>query len=97
MHLGRVHADPVRSNIALSAAPEQRHQFCGILRRPAFAIVVWPGSHYCSGMKPNYQYEKRQRELEKKKKKAEKELKKTTVPETPPVPETVVPQDKTKD
>ncbi|WP_018506587.1 hypothetical protein [Thiobacillus thioparus] len=48
-------------------------------------------------MKPNYQYEKRQRELEKKKKKAEKELKKTTVPETPPVPETVVPQDKTKD
>ncbi|MBN8778157.1 MAG: hypothetical protein HZY77_16715 [Thiobacillus sp.] len=46
-------------------------------------------------MKPNYQYEKRQRELEKKKKKAEKALKKATVPETPPAPETVVPQDRT--
>lgn len=33
-------------------------------------------------LKPNYQYEKRQRELEKKKKKAEKELRKT-VPPTP--------------
>jgi len=36
-------------------------------------------------LKPNYQYEKRQRELEKKKKKAEKELnKKTSTAETPP-------------
>jgi len=83
------------SNIAPSAVPNQRRQFCGILRRLASAIVVWPGAHYCSGMKPNYQYEKRQRELEKKKKKAEKALKKATVPETPPVPETVVPQDRT--
>ena len=31
--------------------------------------------------KPNYQFEKRQRELEKKKKKAEKAQKKATVPE----------------
>ncbi|MBW8371567.1 MAG: hypothetical protein K0M66_11450 [Thiobacillus sp.] len=34
-------------------------------------------------MKPNYQYEKRQRELEKKKKKAEKEHKKSATAETP--------------
>ena len=39
-------------------------------------------------MKPNYQYEKRQRELEKKKKKAEKELKKGAPAETPPEAET---------
>lgn len=45
-------------------------------------------------MKPNYQYEKRQRELEKKKKKAEKELKKATTPEAPAVPEPAIPQDK---
>lgn len=62
-----------------------------------FAIVVWPDSHYCSGMKPNYQYEKRQRELEKKKKKAEKEHKKAVPTETPPEPETVIPQDTTQD
>lgn len=65
-----------------------------------FAIVVWPDSHYCSGMKPNYQYEKRQRELEKKKKKAEKEHKKAIAAETPPAPETpetVVPQDTAQD
>jgi hypothetical protein len=36
--------------------------------------------------KPNYQYEKRQRELEKKRKKAEKELKKTS-DATPAPPE----------
>jgi len=35
--------------------------------------------------KPNYQYEKRQRELEKKKKKAEKALKKTSPGEDSPV------------
>ena len=35
--------------------------------------------------KPNYQFEKRQRELEKKKKKAEKAQRKVTAPEpTPP-------------
>jgi hypothetical protein len=34
-------------------------------------------------LKPNYQYEKRQREMEKKKKKAEKEQKKAAVAETP--------------
>jgi len=62
-----------------------------------FAIVVWPDSHYCSGMKPNYQYEKRQRELEKKKKKAEKEHRKAVANETPPAPETVIPQDTTPD
>jgi hypothetical protein len=32
-------------------------------------------------LKPNYQFEKRQRELEKKKKKAEKALKKESTPE----------------
>ena len=32
-------------------------------------------------MKPNYQFEKRQRELEKKKKKAEKALKRESAPE----------------
>ncbi len=36
------------------------------------------------GLKPNYQYEKRQREMEKKKKKAEKEQKKAAATETPP-------------
>jgi hypothetical protein len=45
-------------------------------------------------MKPNYSYEKRQRELEKKKKKAEKEHKKATAPEAPPVPEAVDQADK---
>ncbi len=35
-------------------------------------------------MKPNYQYEKRQRELEKKKKKAEKEQKKASTAGQPP-------------
>ena len=48
------------------------------------------------GLKPNYQYEKRQREMEKKKKKAEKEQKKavsTETPqvETPPATEAAVP------
>jgi sRNA-binding protein len=48
------------------------------------------------GLKPNYQYEKRQREMEKKKKKAEKEQKKaasaeTPQVETPPAAETSVP------
>jgi hypothetical protein len=37
--------------------------------------------------KPNYQYEKRQRELEKKKKKAEKALKKTSPGEDLPAEE----------
>ena len=36
-------------------------------------------------MKPNYQFEKRQRELEKKKKKAEKALKKESSPVASPV------------
>ena len=35
-------------------------------------------------MKPNYQFEKRQREMEKKKKKAEKAQKKSTGNEPPP-------------
>ncbi|WP_298636775.1 hypothetical protein [uncultured Thiobacillus sp.] len=38
-------------------------------------------------LKPNYQYEKRQRELEKKKKKAEKELKKAASAGAPPATE----------
>lgn len=42
-------------------------------------------------MKPNYQYEKRQRELEKKKKKAEKALKKSANTEAPPATEAPVP------
>ena len=54
---------------------------------------------YCLGhdqtgspiLKPNYQYEKRQRELEKKKKKAEKALKKSANTETPPATEAPVP------
>ena len=37
--------------------------------------------------KPNYQFEKRKRELEKKKKKEEKTLKKVTAVEELPVPE----------
>jgi hypothetical protein len=37
--------------------------------------------------KPNYQYEKRQRELEKKRKKAEKAQKKSTGPEELDVPQ----------
>jgi hypothetical protein len=46
-------------------------------------------------LKPNYQFEKRQRELEKKKKKAEKAQKKATptdepVTEAPPVAEAAV-------
>jgi len=45
-------------------------------------------------MKPNYSYEKRQRELEKKKKKAEKEHKKAAAPETPPIPEAIDQPDK---
>jgi hypothetical protein len=48
-------------------------------------------------VKPNYQYEKRQRELEKKKKKAEKAQKKapvTGMPEAPEATETGVPPDK---
>ena len=46
-------------------------------------------------MKPNYQFEKRQRDLEKKKKKAEKAEKKTAAAEVPAVDETVVvPEDK---
>ncbi len=51
-------------------------------------------------MKPNYQYEKRQRELEKKKKKAEKEHRKATAAETPAVPEleqVVAPENKEPD
>ncbi|MDP2029839.1 MAG: hypothetical protein Q8K12_09415 [Thiobacillus sp.] len=45
-------------------------------------------------MKPNYSYEKRQRELEKKKKKAEKEHKKAVGTETPPALDAVVPPEK---
>lgn len=47
-------------------------------------------------MKPNYQYEKRQRELEKMKKKAEKARKKTAG-ETPPAPEAGVSPEKAPD
>jgi hypothetical protein len=50
------------------------------------------------GLKPNYQYEKRQRELEKKKKKAEKEQKRASTTEAPPLEEsaetTVPPENK---
>ncbi|MDP3421841.1 MAG: hypothetical protein Q8R61_07565 [Thiobacillus sp.] len=42
-------------------------------------------------MKPNYQYEKRQREMEKKKKKAEKALKKTAPTDAPPETEATPP------
>lgn len=44
-------------------------------------------------VKPNYQYEKRQRELEKKKKKAEKEQKKASG-SAPQAPDTAAPPDK---
>jgi hypothetical protein len=44
--------------------------------------------------KPNYQFEKRQRELDKKKKKEEKTLKKDTATEATPAAETEVPQPK---
>ncbi len=42
-------------------------------------------------MKPNYQFEKRQRELEKKKKKAEKALKRESAPEAPSASEEQAP------
>jgi hypothetical protein len=46
-------------------------------------------------LKPNYQYEKRQRELEKKKKKAEKEQRKATSEQPPAATDTgTPPQDK---
>jgi hypothetical protein len=47
-------------------------------------------------MKPNYQYEKRQRELEKMKKKAEKARKKAAG-ETPLAPEADAPPEKAPD
>lgn len=47
-------------------------------------------------MKPNYQYEKRQRELEKKKKKAEKEQKKAGAAEKPPETEATLPAETDK-
>jgi hypothetical protein len=43
--------------------------------------------------KPNYQFEKRQREMEKKKKKAEKAFKKTLGPDDSPVAEGETEQD----
>jgi hypothetical protein len=48
-------------------------------------------------MKPNYSYEKRQRELEKKKKKEEKALKKAVGGEKAQTGETAVPQQKAPD
>lgn len=45
-------------------------------------------------MKPNYQFEKRQRELEKKKKKAEKADRKTSSADTLPATEVAVLPDK---
>jgi hypothetical protein len=45
------------------------------------------------GLKPNYQYEKRQRELEKKKKKAEKEQKKSLPTEPPAGTEQGIPSE----
>ena len=45
-------------------------------------------------LKPNYSYEKRQRELEKKKKKAEKAHKNTAPTDMPPMPEAISPPDK---
>jgi hypothetical protein len=45
-------------------------------------------------MKPNYQFEKRQRELEKKKKKAEKADRKTSSADAPPATEAGVLPDK---
>lgn len=44
-----------------------------------------------SDVKPNYQFEKRRKELEKKKKKEEKLLKKAPPADAPAEPETVVP------
>jgi len=41
-------------------------------------------------LKPNYQFEKRKRELEKKKQKAEKAQKKMAPAETPPVTDAAV-------
>ncbi len=46
------------------------------------------------GLKPNYQYEKRQREMEKKKKKAEKEQKKAAATELPPASGAIAQPDK---
>lgn len=45
-------------------------------------------------LKPNYQFEKRQREQEKKKKKAEKAMKKAVAPNEPVAETPVVPSDK---
>jgi hypothetical protein len=66
---------PFRHPVYLSVSARVRYRLGAITAR----------SH---GLKPNYQYEKRQRELEKKKKKAEKELKKGAPAEAPPEAET---------
>lgn len=42
--------------------------------------------------KPNYAFEKRQRELEKKRKKADKAAGKKTAPEQPPAPSALPPE-----
>jgi len=48
-------------------------------------------------LKPNYQFEKRQRELEKKKKKAEKALKRESTPEVTPPTEGESPSEQSED
>lgn len=74
-----------------AAVPAQR--FCWA--KPATRRIVYPlPQKGARNLKPNYQYEKRQRELEKKKKKAEKENKKAATTGTPPAPEPALPQDK---
>ncbi|MDP2028044.1 MAG: hypothetical protein Q8K12_00185 [Thiobacillus sp.] len=75
-------ARPPQINTMSSESPE-----CG--------IVCHAPTKRNPELKPNYQYEKRQRELEKKKKKAEKEHKKAVAPEVPPVPEVIDQPDKT--
>lgn len=55
---------------------------------------LYPARRKDPHVKPNYQYEKRQRELEKKKKKAEKEQKKAASGGTPQAPDAVAPPDK---
>jgi hypothetical protein len=88
----------VGSNSAEKCSHSQcdRHTF----EIPATHRLWWPlqtakGTVQVSA-KPNYQFEKRQREQEKKKKKAEKALRKTAAPEVaaPDVPPQVIPESK---
>jgi hypothetical protein len=77
-------------------AQVRKYRKCSYGEAGGLVIICVTTSEWATQvMKPNYQFEKRQRELEKKKKKAEKADKKTVATEVPAVDETVVaPEDK---